>query len=261
MMLAFPQLASGAMAQMPIERTVRFRARRNSLRDGSVVQLADPDFEERSWDLTFRELTNEEWQALADLFEVSRGRLGTFLFLEPGANLLSWSEKLEQAPWVVSGSASDGQPDPLGGSRGSRLAPGASAVQSLAAPASYQYAASVWLRTSGAGARLKLSDDASQQVEQDVVANGQWKRYALRYSGSSTTDVMKLELIAGAGAALDVYGPQLEAQSGASAYKASTAQGAAFANTRFNQDALVDEASGPNRHDTRIRLIWTPSQL
>ena len=260
-MLAFPQLASGAMAQMPLERTVRFRSRHNVLRDGSTVRLGDPDFEQRSWDLTFRELTDPEWQALEDLFEASRGRLGTFTFLEPGANVLAWSEKLGQTPWVVSGSVLDGQPDPFGGSRGGRLAAAASAAQAIATPASYQYAASAWLRTAGAGAKLRLSDGAAQQVEHDVEATGQWKRYVLRYSGSSATDVMKFEMIAGPSGALDVYGPQLEAQTGASAYKVSTAQGGAFAHTRFDQDALVDEAGGPNRHDTRVRLIWTPSQL
>lgn len=259
-MPAFPQLASGAMAQMPLQRAIRFRSRSNVARDGSVVRLGDQDFEERTWHLAFRDLTDAEWQALEDLFAASEGRLGVFTFLEPGANLLRWSEELLLAPWVVSGTATDGQPDPLGGSRGSRLTAGSSAVQPAAVPSSYQYTASAWVRSAGTGAKIRLDDSGALAVEQDVEASGQWRRYVLRYSGGSATDAMRLTLTAGA-AALDVYGPQLEAQLAASAYKVSTAQAGVFPNTRFDQDALIDEASGVARHDTRIRLLWTPSQL
>jgi hypothetical protein len=83
MMPAFPQLASGAMAQMPLQRAIRFRSRSNVARDGSVVRLGDQDFEERTWHLAFRDLTDAEWQALEDLFAASEGRLGVFTFLEP----------------------------------------------------------------------------------------------------------------------------------------------------------------------------------
>jgi hypothetical protein len=260
-MLAFPQLASGAMAQLPIERTIRFRSRRNETRDGSVTQIGDPDYEERSWDLAFRDLTDAEWEDLDTLFTMSEGKLGVFTFLEPGSNLLAWSEKLTQSPWNVSGGAADGQSDPFGGSRGSRLNAGSSAVQTIAAPASYRYAASAWLRTTGTGAKIRVSDSATQAAERNVDASGDWKRYVVLYGLSSATDAMSLSLIAGSGAPLDVYGPQLEAQLAASAYKISSAQGGVFANTRFDQDALIDEAQAPGRHDTRVRLIWTPSQL
>ena len=260
-MLAFPQLASGSMAQMPMGRTIHFRSRRNELRDGSVIHIGDPDYEERSWDLVFRDLSDEEWQALEDLFEASVGRLGVFLFLEPGANLLNWSEKLAQTPWTISGSAIDGQPDAIGTSRGSRLSAGSSAEQAIVAPSSYRYAASAWLRTIEAGARIRLSDSGAQVVEATVDATGQWKRYVAHYTGTSTTDAMKFEILAGGVAPLDIYGPQLEAQAYASSYKVSTSQGGAFDKTRFDQDSLVDEASGPGRHDTRVRLLWTPSQL
>lgn len=260
-MLAFPQLASGSMAQMPMGRTIRFRSRRNELSDGSVIQMGDPDYEERSWDFAFRDLSDEEWQALEDLFEQSTGQLGVFTFLEPGANLLNWSERLAQAPWSISGSAVDGQPDAAGTSRGSRLSAGSSAEQTIVAPSSYRYAASAWLRTTGTGARIRLSDSGAQVVEATVDATGQWKRYVLHYAASSATDAMKFEILAGGASPLDIYGPQLEAQPYASAYKVSTAQGGVFHKTRFDQDSLVDEASGPGRHDTRVRLVWTPSQL
>ena len=260
-MLAFPQLESGAMAQMPIERTIRFRSRRNEARDGSAIHIGDPDYEERSWDLVFQDMTEAEWQALEALFAASEGRLGVFTFLEPGANLLAWSEKLTLTPWDVSGSAIDEQTDPSGGSRGSRLPAGSSATQTIAAPSSYRYAGSAWLRTNAVGAKIRLSDSGAQVVERDVDSSGEWRRYVVRYSASSATDAMTLSIVAGSGASLDVYGPQLEAQLAASAYKISSAQGGVFANTRFDQDTLVDEASAPERHDTRVRLLWTPSQL
>ena len=49
--------------------------------------------------LSANELSDQEWQDIEDLFTEVEGRLQSFLFLEPGANLLSWSEQLSNPAW------------------------------------------------------------------------------------------------------------------------------------------------------------------
>ena len=259
-MIAFPQLLSGAMAQLPLERESRFRVRRNETRDGGTIQIGDPDFEERRWDLRFRELTDPEWTALEGLFAASKGRFGAFTFLEPGANLLAWSEELTLGAWQSSGSVTGNQPDPFGGSAATTLAAGASVSQTIAAPSDYRYTGSAWLRSSGAGSAIRIGDGAANTFEQAVPATGQWTRLTVAYQAASSTDAMQLELVSGAASSLEVFGAQMEPQPAASAYKKSASQGGVFPNTRFDQDILVDEATGPGRHSTRIRLLWTPLQ-
>ena len=259
-MLAFPQLSSGAVAQFPIERETRFRARRSETADATVTSIGDPDFEERRWDLGFVELSDAEWAALESLFSTTKGRLGTFTFLEPGANLLAWSEDFAQADWQISGSVTPGQTDTFGGTAASLISAAGSVTQTIAAPADLRYAGSAWLKTTGAGALLRVSDGGVSSFTQGVPATGQWVRVSVLYQAVSATDAIELELVSGGAAPLEVYGAQLEAQISPSAYKKTTTRGGVFANTRFDQDVLVEEATGPGRHSTRIRLIWTPLQ-
>ncbi len=259
-MLAFPQLTSGAIAQLPLEREVRFRTRRNEIRDGTEIQLGDPDFEERRWDLRFRELTDAEWTALETLFATSKGRLDVFTFLEPGANLLAWSEDFTQSPWSVTGTQTPGQADPFGGTAATSISAAGEVSQTIAAPADYRYVASAWVKSASSGAVVRVGDGGANTFEQAVPATGQWGRLVVAYQATSSTDAIEVELAAGPGAPLEVYGAQLEPQVAASGYKKSNNQGGVFPNTRFDQDTLVDEATGPGRHSTRIRLIWTPSQ-
>lgn len=258
-MLVFPQLLSGAMAQLPLTRETRFRTRRNQMRNGNTVHLADPDFEQRSWDLVLRDLTDTEWQAIEDLYHATRGKIGSFAFLDPGANLLRWSENPAQAPWSPTGVAIESEPDPFGGLRAAQLPSGLSVSQSLNAPAGYRYAASAWLRSTAGGAFLRVSDDGAAVREQAVTANGQWTRYAVRYDATSAAETVVLTFGAGSGP-LSIYGAQLEAQTATSPYKRTTERGGVFPNTRFDQDTLVERATAPGKRETRIRLIWTPSQ-
>ena len=259
-MLAFPQLSTGAMAQLPIERTTRYRARRNAHTGGDLIELGDPDFEEREWTLALRELTDAELQALEDLFVASRGRAGTFTFLAPGANLLRWSESLTVAPWSLAGALVESQPDPLGADRATHLLASGQVSQSMAAPSEYRYSATAWLRSAGAGASMQLSDGGATAFSVSVPGSSQWRRFVVRYTSASSTDTVAFTLTSGPSSPLEVFGPQVEPQSAPSAYKMSTDRGGVFPNTRFDQDSLTDVATGPGRHDTRVRLVWTPSQ-
>lgn len=259
-MLAFPQLSTGAMAQTPASRQTRYRNRRSLQEDGSVVELGDPDFEEREWNLVLRDLTDVELQGLEDLFAASRGKAGTFTFIDPSANMLPWSESLSVAPWAVAGTLLENQPDPTGGNAASHILAGGSVSQTLSAPSSYNYVATAWLRCAAAGASLQLSDGAATQLRVDLTPAAAWRRHALRYEATSSTDQIVFQIVNGSSSPLEVYGPQLEAQTAASAYKKSSGRGGLFPGARFDQDTLTDTAVGPGRHDTRVRIVWTPSQ-
>jgi hypothetical protein len=229
--------------------------------DGQVIQAADQDFEERAWALDFRDLVDSEWNSLEALYAATQGRFGTFTFLEPGANLLRWSEELAVSPWTVVGTLAPGQPDPVAGSSATQLSASGSVSQSITAPSHFRYVATAWLKTAGDGASLRLSDGAGAVFERPVSSGNEWTRYSVAYQASTATDTVVFSIHGGSGAPVDIYGPQLEAQTSPSPYKRSTDTGGVFSSTRFDQDALIDEAVAPERHDTRIRLVWTPSQI
>lgn len=264
-MIVFPQLSSGAVAQFPFLRRTGFRTLVNRAADGGEIRASDVDFEERVWLLSGNELSNQEWQDVEDLFVQVEGRLQSFLFLEPGANLLPWSEQLSDAAWNKSAgiTVADGQSDPLGGLGASRITSGGTAgsvTQILNVPASFRYAGSIWARTAQSGAVLQVDDGASQIVQAAFDNSNQWRRYSVGYNLSSAAESVAFRIVLPANGTVDVFGSQLEAQASPSAYKKTLEQAGVYPNARFDQDALGDRLIGVGRHSGEIRISWTPSQ-
>lgn len=263
-MNTFPQLTSGAVAQFPFRKEFVYRTLVNSGSHANEIVSSDADFQMRVWELPLEQLTSGEWQGIEDLFHTTEGRLGTFLFLEPGQNLLSWSEKLSNPIWQKDSGvfANDGQPDPIGGTGGVQVTSsggGAVISQVLPIPASYRYAASVWARTGGSGAALRVTDMGGGTVEVGFRADNTWRRYSVGYGVSSAAASVAFELLTPSGGALDVFGPQLEAQIAPSTYKRTEHQAGVFPGARFDSDVLSDTATGVDRHSGVIRIVWTPS--
>ncbi len=260
-MLVFPQLSSGAVSQLPLRRQTGYRTLVNQALDGSEIRVADADYLDRQWELSLQALSDGEWQAIQALFAATEGRLQTFLFLEPGENLLAWSDDFTQAAWVKSGvTVATGIADPLGGTAASELSGAGALSQSLNIPASFRYAASIWARTTGAGASLQLSDGGGQQSAAAFAGDGQWRRYSLSTAFTGTSQTLVFAVNTPGGAAVDLYGAQLEAQPAASAYKQTLQEGGVHAAARFSSDTLQDRATSPGQHSSVIRISWTPSQ-
>jgi hypothetical protein len=259
-MLAFPQLSSGAVAQLPLRRETRYRTLVNRMLDGSEVRVADLDYLERRWELPLEAVTDAEWDAIRELFTAAEGRLKSFLFLEPAENLLAWSEKFTEDVWVKSGIAvTEGVPDPFGGTDASQLTGSGTLSQTLAIPCQYRYAGSIWARTAASGASLEVSDGAGQVKSVAFEAGGAWRRYGVSTAFPVAVDTLVFRVTA-PGGAVDIYGAQLEAQPAASAYKRSLQQGGVHPGARFASDTLADRATGPGEHAGVIGITWTPSQ-
>ena len=256
-MLVFPQLGSGAVSQFPVRREMGYRTLVNRALDGSEIRVQDPDFVERQWELALESLSDVEWQVIRDLFAAVEGRLKTFLFLEPGENLLAWSEKFTEAAWVASGvTVAEGVADPLGGTAASELSGAGTLSQTLGIPARFRYAASIWARATQVGAGFELNDGAGQQKAVEFSTDGQWRRYTLSTAWTETSETVVFRVTAPA----VIYGVQLEAQPAVSAYKKTLQQGGVHPAARLGSDSLEDRMTAPGLHSGVIRISWTPSQ-
>ena len=263
-MTAFPQLTSGAVAQFPWRKFIRYRTVRNQPKTGAEIELNDVAFEERRWELPLSELSDAEWQALEDLHATSQGSRAGFTFLEPGANLLSWSEDFAQVVWEQSGglALTSGQGDPFGGSRAWDLTSGSaiSLQQRLAAPGNYRLVGSTSLKTTASGVELRLSDGVTTSAA-SVVGDDAWHVIEVGWLGGSTQEEIIFEVVGPAGASIAIYGMQLEAQVSRSPYKRTGPRGGIFANARFADDHLEQSLTGPNSHSTTVQIVWTPSSI
>jgi hypothetical protein len=235
MTLAYPQLS-----QFPIRKQKRVRTVANRLADGRAIKLCDAAAAVTEWNLAYRDLTDQDAAALQQIFLAAEGTLNGFTFLDPAANLLAWSDKLDHPVWTRG---------PMLSVSGRHLVNGGGAPQSitqtLAAPPGYLYCLSAAVRAAQP-CTVSLLVGAHRLTRPVTTA---WARLAFAAEGAP---VFGLELPAGA--AIEVNGFQVEGQGGASTYKPSST-GGVYEDARFGDDVLAITATGVNRHAATVNII------
>ena len=81
-MLVYPQLATGALSQFPVQKRHRLRTVVNTSLDGRPIKLADPGAEITEWQLAYAGLTDAEVAALQEFLAATEGTLTGFTFLD-----------------------------------------------------------------------------------------------------------------------------------------------------------------------------------
>lgn len=263
-MLVFPQLSTGVAGQFPLTRREVARTVVNSLLDGRTVRYADTGWPGTQWDLPATALAAGEWNAIEALFQATEGRLESFVFLDPADNLLSWSEDLSNAAWQKDAmlQVTAGIADPLGTSRAVRVTNTGQAAQrltqQLAVPGWFQYCFSVEARSGGGSALTMIRATAGNSQAQTSSLSGAWTRIVSSGKFTNTDESIQFSIELAAGASVDLFGLQVEAQPGASAYKKTTERSGVYASARFLDDRLVVTAQGKDRMDAVIRVASTP---
>ena len=255
-MTVYPQLESGALSQFPVKKTRRVRTVVNEAADGSRVKLADPAVQVTEWVLRYTELSDEEATALRTFFSATEGTLNSFTFLDPAGNLLAWSEQLDTAVWQKDPqlSVTGGVTDPRGGAGAWRLSNhgGAeqSAGQTLASPGEYQYCWSAYVRSATAtSVRLTTGSQSARRA-----VTSEWTRIAWASSGDARATSVRFAMEIGAGDEVEVYGPQVEAQTAPSGYKAST-RGGVYEGAHLGDDSLTITSTDANRNSCTVKII------
>lgn len=259
-MPVFPQLTTGCLSQYPLLKRIVPRSIYNETLDGRRVTLADSGAGRAEWELHYEGLTQTEAEALRTLFEEVEGSLGEFLFLDPTGNLLAYSEELGRAPWTAGPLLgwTANIADPFGGTRAGRLVNTSQTDQAIEQtaeiPANYLYCLSFYLR-SAAPVMLRAGwHKGSSALSEAVAANAGWKRVFV--SGSLETDdtgvTFRIELPAGA--VVDIFGVQAEAQREPSGYRRTYDRSGGYPNAHFLDDELALVADGWNNYAANVRI-------
>ncbi|MGP0076019.1 MAG: hypothetical protein ACLPWF_29220 [Bryobacteraceae bacterium] len=260
-MLYYPQLTTGAVSQFPVTRGVKMRTVANQLPSGFTIRMADLGWQKVQWQLRYSNLTDGERSSIESLFEASEGQLNTFTFLDPTDNLLMWSEDWTQPVWTADPllQVAGGVQDPFGNSAGMQLTNTAQAtqqiVQNTAGPSSFVYCYSVYVR-SNVPTVIQLVMTASGQTSLTAVTAGvTWARVTTSTSLSVQQDSVGFGVELPAGAQVNVFGAQVEAQPEAGLYKRTIDLGGVYSNTRFSSDLLAFTASAVNQNACQLGLI------
>jgi hypothetical protein len=260
-MLYYPQLTTGAVSQFPVSRNSNMRSIVNQLASGLTIRMEDTGYQKVQWQLRYSSLTNGERSAIESLFEASEGQLNTFTFLDPTDNLLMWSEDWTQTVWAADPllQATGGVQDPFGGTDAMQLTNTAQTsqqiIQSTGGPSSYLYCFSLYVR-SNVPATIQLVAGASGQTATTAVITGPtWTRATTSGSLSVQQDGIGFGVQVPAGAQVNVFGAQVEAQPEAGLYKKTIDRGGVYVSTRFSSDALAFTADAPDQNSVQLGLI------
>lgn len=260
-MLVFPQFATGAAALYPLTKQSALRTVVNTLGDGSTVVFSDPDAALTAWEIRAKGLTLAEWNAIDALFAAVSGQWETFTFLDPAGNLLSESEDLGAGAWSNGAliALTQGIADPFGTSRATRVVNGGiaaeSVAQTLGVPGNFRYCISVWARTAAGSSVTLTASTTGASAALSFALSGAWARIVLPVNlGQSTASVtFGAQLVAGA--SVDLFGMQVEAQVGASDYKMTGVSGGVFSGARFDGDGLSVTAQSVDVFDLVVRVV------
>lgn len=263
-MLVFPQLITGGSGLYPIRKTIVQRTVVNTLDDGNTDVYIDAHGALTVWELAGPGLTRAEWDAIEIFFEETAGMQNTFTLLDPVGNLLVQSETLSDPAWTADSSVhlTAGIGDPLGTTRATQVAnTGATLLQigqTLPVPGNYQYCFSAWMRADVASNVTLVINAGVGGVQQAASLNSQWQRvYAAGNPGEAAVSSVTFQLLLAAGATVDIFGLQAEAQLAPSDYKITGRKGGVYAKARFAGNQITGLARSVDVHDSIIRIVST----
>lgn len=223
------------------------------------------------WQLAYSSLTDAEASALETFFDSMGGRYGEFTFLDPGGNLVQYSDDFTHASWnkasgVTVGAATT---DPFGGNRATTLtgttSNGGFYTELFAAgnaPAGFVICGSFWIRSATARPIFyRLTTNVATTFAQNTVnlAAGVWTRVSVTGTVPSTPNnvvfIIGGNLSIPTGAAFDFFGIRCAPMAGPGGYVRSPTNYGVHAKCRFDSDVLALRYVGPNQHAASIPII------
>lgn len=252
----YPQIGPGTIAQFPVSRTRNWRMIASVLESGEQIALPDSAAGQIEWGLAYVDLSDAETALIDGLYATCQGSFASFVFIDPLANLLGWSEDLSQPNWqgglltFASGIA-----DPLGTERAWTLSNETTGAQQLAqtlgVSGDYVACFSAYVRSNVAGS-IAIVRDGTRTL---AAVGPQWSRVYVGGTGTAGAPQSTFAISLTAGQAVDVFGLQAEAQPYPSLYRVTQAALGIYPETYFEEDELIVTATGVGLSSFSIKLI------
>ncbi len=258
--LYYPQLTSGALAQYPIRKTKTVRTIKNLLADGTLVLYVDPNGSQLLWQLQYTELSSSDLAAIQQHFSACSGPLQAFTFIDPTDNMLVFSSDLTAAGWQSPAlmTVTPGSIDPDGGSAAFTVVNTSQSTleisQRLDVPANYQYCFSAYARSQSTATVTLVRNGPSATEESTVSIGPNWSRVVSSGRLADPGEGFSVAIGLAAGQEVELYGPQLEAQTVPSRYRPTVATGGVYANAHWAVNELAIIAEAPNLFSTSFTI-------
>ncbi len=270
MAIYYPQLPNGIITQKPYTSGVSFSTILQEVESGrpySFPQIGAgltnfPTNPLGKFSLNYPLITDAEIATLLTFFrDTAEGRLNEFIFLDPGGNLVPFSEDFSNASWTrTSVSVGAAQIDPFGGALAVILTATSSdsKMSAIVVPAGgasgFILTASIWVRAASAGQSLQLgfTDSGFSVIGSQIFALPQniWTRivYSITLATSSSIRVQVGGSSTWNGTTINTFGAQCVASPGPGAYRKTPGSDGLHAKCRFDVDEFEYKQSGINQN-------------
>ena len=249
--LVFPQLKGSISFCPQVSTRVDYRTVVNSLLGNSRVTFSDPNSTGTEWLLNYEEISDSDLQLLLDFFESCRGQLRSFQFCPPEGNLLIWSERFQEKPWIPSPLVTvEAISDGIYSLRNtSQQAAGLG--QAAAVPKEHEVCFGVRIRAeSPCRVWLKVESGETSVVEQ--LAGDEWNDWWVSHESAGSTVRCRVEIEAGC--TVHIQQAYLVPQRHPAAYTPSRQASALSLAARFADDTIRIETVRPNAHAVSFRV-------
>lgn len=221
----FPQInnVSGTMTMLPYTAGYDYRTTSIDLPSGKRFAWKWRSNPLGRYALNLSNITDAELTVVRDFFYSMEGRKGEFGMLDPGGNLVPFSDLYSDSSWTKNSlSIGSAQTDPFGGNLATRLtATGSNAdMHCTIIPAGnasgFLFVASCWARAVSANQSLSIGfrDNSLTDLGGSIIGipQGVWKRVFVP-NGISTNSPIVMQIggfgVWGAGNAIDIFGAQV----------------------------------------------------
>lgn len=262
----FPQInAQGVMVQRPFATTHAFLTSAAESPSGRRYGYSWRDEPLGRWDLQYPAITEAEFATLETFFSQMEGRLGEFAFLDPGANLIRYSEDFSGATWERYDASQGGTgADPFGGSRARAVSSGGSngMLASVVLPegdaAGFVLCGSVWVRSPWASTLSIGFIDSGFSVLGNRLWDlpaGAWTRI---HHGMAIGTNSPIRLLIGGFAtwasSLELFGAQVAPLPGPGGYQKTPGNYGLRSKCRFDVDRLEARYVAPGQVSVRLKI-------
>lgn len=256
----FPQLSALSIAHYPIRKKMAFREIKNRTISGETIGITDPDFRKVYWELSYEGLTVDEWRTLSEFFSECEGRLHSFTFLDPLANLLSSSEDLLGPEWTINPllevtlSSEKGE----GGVNVFRITNVSQVSQSLTqvlpVPPHFRFCLSLYGRSGVRGEMTLRIAGGGGVKKQKAALTERWRRFHLSGSFEEGPVGVEFGIEVPPSGSIEVMGLQVDPQAAPDGYR-PTGVGGVYPESRFISDEIHASETAPGLFACEIGVV------
>lgn len=253
----FPQITGGVMTSLPYTSKYSYKTDTGDMPTGKRYVWKWRPNALGTFNIVLTGITDAELATVQNFFYAAEGRLKTFQLMDPGGNLVRYSDDFSQAAWIKTASVGAAQQDPFKGNLATRI--GTGNLETVVLPdgdaLGYVFTVSAWVKAVGTGTSVVLGFSApTNQTTTWELTQGVWTR-VIHTSTFVSSNAPATALFSVFGGSVDMFSCQCVPMPGPGPRLLTPGNDGLRAKCRFDSDDLVVTYNGKNDNSVTLPVV------